>query len=196
MEYFRIKNYVLNRLRKELDHKLTYHCVEHTMDVIEAVERLSKNEGIGSHDRTLLMTAAVFHDFGFLETYKGHEEISCIYAAKILPDYGYNPTDIKKIREMIMATQIPQSPKSILGELLCDADLDYLGTDRFEPIANNLFKELLAFNFIQSEEQWNRIQLSFLENHQYFTKSAIKTRDKKKQKNLDKIREIVACYNA
>lgn len=195
MEFFKVKELMLNKLEAGLDNRLFYHCLSHTIDVIDSSERLAVAEGINEHDRLLLMTAAVFHDTGFLTTYRGHEEISCQLASQILPEYNYSFEDILKIHEMIMATQIPQSPKSILGQLLCDADLDYLGRDDFEPIANNLYKELIAYKFIQDEQQWNRIQLSFLDNHQYFSATAIKTREKKKQKNLDKIREIVACYD-
>jgi len=195
MQYTKVKNLIVNKLRKELDPRLTYHSVFHTLDVIDSVERLSLTEHVTDIERILLKTAAVFHDSGFLSTYKGHEEISCQYAIQILPGYGYRMEDISKIQEMILATQIPQSPKSLLGELLCDADLDYLGRDDFEPIANRLFNELISFNLLKDEQQWNKIQLGFIENHHYFTKTAIRSRERKKQRNLDKIRDIVACYN-
>jgi hypothetical protein len=85
---------------------------------------------------------------------------------------------------MIMATKIPQTPLDRYGEILCDADLFYLGTDSFLSIANNLFKELKAVGFIKTEEEWDVKQLSFLHQHQYFTKTAIAELAPKKSENV------------
>jgi uncharacterized protein len=195
MQYSRIKEYMLKKLETELNPELYYHGVHHTIDVIESCQRLAEQEEVGQRDLTLLQTAAVFHDSGFLETYKGHEEVSCKYARKLLPGYAYRSEDIERICEMIMATQIPQSPKSFLAKILCDADLDYLGRNDFDPIANSLYKELIAYNMVQDEQQWNRIQVSFLGNHSYFTQTAKRTRDQKKQKKLNELKSIVAAYD-
>ncbi|MBT3421508.1 MAG: phosphohydrolase [Bacteroidetes bacterium] len=195
MQYSQVKEYMLNKLKKELNHELYYHGVHHTIDVIASCKRLSESEGINANDLLLLQTAAVFHDSGFLETYKGHEEVSCRYAGEMLPGYGYRASDIEKICEMIMATQIPQSPKSFLSKILCDSDLDYLGRSDFDPISNGLYKELIAYNMVQDVKQWNRIQVSFLGNHNYFTKTAKDTREIKKQQKLDELKLIVASYD-
>ncbi|MFC2114610.1 HD domain-containing protein [Bacteroidota bacterium] len=186
---------MLRRLEKELNPELHYHGVHHTIDVIASCKRLCEAEGVNSSDMLLLQTAAVFHDSGFLQTYKGHEEVSCDYARDILPGYGYRADEIKHIREMIMATQIPQSPKSYLANILCDADLDYLGRNDFDPIAHSLYKELMAYNMIIDEKQWNMIQVSFLSNHIYFTKTAKESRESKKQQKLDELKAIVAGYD-
>ena len=63
---------------------------------------------------------------------------------------------------MIMATKIPQSPRNGLEEIICDADLDYLGRDDFYEIGATLFEELKAYNVLQNEREWNRIQVKFL----------------------------------
>ncbi len=186
---------MLNKLEKELNRELYYHGVHHSIDVIASCKRLSLSEGINDNDLMLLQTAAVFHDSGFLETYKGHEEVSCRFARDLLPGYGYTNKDIDKVLEMIRATQIPQSPKSFLSKILCDADLDYLGRNDFDPISHGLFKELIAYNMVQDEKQWNKIQVSFLSNHNYFTKTAKETREAKKQKKLDELKSIVASYD-
>jgi len=43
---------------------------------------------------------------------------------------------------MIMATKIPQSPKNLLEQIICDADLDYLGRERYEENSLLLLQEL------------------------------------------------------
>ena len=108
MDFEAAKDFVLNKLRNELNEQLTYHSPNHTLDVIEAVERLAAMEGVNGDDVTLLKTAALFHDIGFLKTYDGHEKASVNIAYKILPEFGYSEEDIKKIEGMINSTEIPQ----------------------------------------------------------------------------------------
>lgn len=195
MQFHRLEDFVLNKLRLELDPRLYYHGIHHTMDVVLACQKIALSEGVHGIDLILLQTAAYFHDMGFIRKYKGHEEISCQFATEILPGFGFKRNEIDLINEMIMATKIPQTPRSFLGEILCDADLDYLGRNDFEQIAFSLYKELMAFNLITDEKQWNRIQVNFLSNHKYFTRTAIFTRDEKKQLHLKRLMEVVENYD-
>ena len=94
-----------------------------------------------------------------------------------------------------MATRIPQTPKTKLEEIIADADLEYLGTDDFERIGNTLFEEIKIYLNIESEQQWNTIQLSFLQTHRYFTNFCIKNRVAKKKQNMEAVRKIVEAYN-
>ena len=93
--------------------------------------------------------------------------------------------EIEKICGMIMATRIPQSPKTHLEQILADADLDYLGRDDFYTIGDKMYKEL----GLGHRDEWNEMQLKFLERHTYFTQTALALRDAKKKKHLDQIRE-------
>jgi uncharacterized protein len=195
MESFeKIKADILNRLRTELPKNLFYHCPEHTEDVLQAAEWIAAKEGVSGEDLLLLKVAALFHDTGFLIVHRGHEEHSCMVARDTLPGYGFNKEQIDHICELIMATKLPQTPKDKLGEILCDADLDYLGRDDFFPIGNTLYDEMIDYRFLKDDKEWNRLQLKFLENHKYFTKTSIESRTAIKQKHLDKIKEIVASY--
>ena len=191
MDYKGVKKYILNRLRNELDSNYTYHGVHHTLDVFKSVSHLCKKEKVNRKNTILLKTAALFHDSGFLFVYKGHEEKSCELASEILPDYHYSPHDIEIIRGMIMSTQIPQSPRNELEEIICDADLDYLGRDDFEPIAASLFQELANCKMVTDVDTWNNIQVNFIEAHQYFTQTNKATREDKKQGHLLKLKELI-----
>ena len=137
----------------------------------------------------LLETAALFHDSGFIVKADGHELISCEFAEQFLPNFGYDAVQIEKIKGMIMATKIPQSPTNHLEQILADADLDYLGRDDFEEISNGLFEELKAENKVTDLNTWNKIQVSFFEKHSYFTESAKRLRNDKKQQNLELIKK-------
>jgi uncharacterized protein len=190
-----VENYISDRLRRELSPQLTYHGPHHTSDVFDAALKIAEYENItDEHELLLLKTAVYFHDLGFIEIYKNHEQLGCEIARKELPGFGYSDEDIERICGLIMATKIPQSPRNKLEEIIADADLDYLGRDDFKPIAHTLFKELGVFFNLQDEREWNKIQLNFLRQHQYFTDYAIKFRQEKKQKHLEEIEQIVEAY--
>jgi hypothetical protein len=70
---------------------------------------------------------------------------------------------------------------------MCDADLDYLGRDDFHVIADYLRRELREHGKLNSDRLWDQIQVSFLNQHTYFTKSAIRLRQAKKEKHLQEI---------
>ena len=184
-----IKQPILSRLERELDPRLGYHNLLHTLDVTKQTEIIAKQEGItDKHELLLLKTAAAYHDSGFLLVYKGHEEKSCEIATEDLKNV-FSEGDIKKICGMIRATKIPQSPNTLLEQIICDADLDYLGRNDFEPISRNLYDEFISFKIIPEDVIWDHIQIRFFESHQYFTKTAIEKRNKIKMKHLAILKE-------
>ena len=184
-----IKQPILSRLKNELDPRLGYHNITHTLDVLEQAEVLAKQEKVtDKHDLLLLKTAAVFHDSGFLFVYKGHEEKGCEIASDSLRNL-FSEEDIKKVCGMIMATKIPQSPKTLLEQIICDADLDYLGRDDFEPISQTLYKEFIIFKIIPEDIIWDHVQIKFFESHHYFTGTSIRKRNEKKLKHLNILKE-------
>jgi len=184
-----IKLPILSRLENELDLRLGYHNLSHTLDVVEQAEVIAKQEKVDDkHDLLLLKTAAAFHDSGFLLVYKNHEEKSCEIASEALKNI-FNEEDINKIRGMIMATKIPQTPHTLLEQIICDADLDYLGRNDFEPISQNLYKEFIAFKIIPENIIWDHIQIKFFESHHYFTGTSISKRNEKKLKHLNILKE-------
>ena len=177
-------SFILDKLAHELSNSLTYHNLSHTERVIQHASVIAEEEGIVGHQRDLLLVAAAFHDAGFLEIYKGHEEVSCKIAKTYLPGYEFSAEDIVIICEMIMATKIPQTPKSFLGQILCDSDLYYLGTSDYVAIAEKLFEEFLQQDILNDKVQWQKQQNAFLKDHKYFTQSARKKLGSVQEKNL------------
>jgi uncharacterized protein len=192
MRVDRARKYILDQLSSNLSSALYYHGVHHVRDVVSAALTLAKGEGVCDQESLdLLETAALYHDSGFLFKYKGHEEAGCEIAREVLPDFEYNNQQIELICGMIMATKIPQTPTTHLEEILADADLDYLGRNDFEPIANTLFEELKAFNMITDLDAWNKIQVRFLQEHRFWTSTAKHTRNHGKQLHLENLLRLV-----
>ncbi len=172
-----IQDHVSGILKERLSPLLTYHNLDHTMDVTAQCMDIAKAEGITDKDSLLeLHIACIYHDAGFIEVYKGHEEIGCKMAREQLPGFGVNNTMIENICAIIMATKMPQKPQNILQQIICDADLDYLGRDDFFTISDSLCKEVLAYKIVGSKEEWEERQVYFLQSHTYFTQSSQKKR--------------------
>jgi uncharacterized protein len=189
------KQYVLHRLERELSPNLLYHGITHTRDeVVPAVERLAGMEGIQGDTLLLLLTAAWFHDLGFVEQPQYHELISARIAVQVLPGFGYTNEQVEIVRWAILATILPQDPQNLLEQILTDADLDILGCDDFMLRNGELRHELAFFGKEYTDREWYTRQLKFLESHTYFTASARTLRDAGKLKNFrglgNKLEEI------
>jgi len=139
----------------------------------------------------LVKAAALFHDSGFLNKYQDNESEGAKLAKRELPRYGFTETQVQRIEGMILATRIPQNPQNHLEEVLCDADLDYLGREKeeFDRISNSLAQELIDMKIIYSMSAWDPIQVKFLEMHHYYTKTCITLRRPGKIERLREIRD-------
>ncbi len=185
----------ISMLKESLPDHLTYHSLEHTLDVYNETIRLAKSEKIVSNDdMTILLTAAIYHDMGFVASELNHEQQSSIICMSLLPNYGYSDVEINRVCDIIMATKLPQTPTSHLAEILCDADLDYLGRDDFEQISDLLYDEFKYRKIISDPVTWNNIQVNFFNSHHYFTKTNCELRNLQKAINLQKIIETINTY--
>jgi uncharacterized protein len=195
MDYRAAKQFIVAKLRAELSEQLHYHGLHHTLDVLKMASEIGEQEGVGPHDMVLLKTAALFHDAGFVKNrHAGHEAEGCLIARAELPRFNYLKADIETICGMIMATKIPQSPTNLLEQIICDADLDYLGRDDFHRIGHSLFEEMTAYHLIGDEFAWNRLQVSFLSAHRFHTRTNKLVREPMKQLYLEELRGVVAAY--
>jgi hypothetical protein len=191
IQFHDIQEKVLDMLERNLPEGLFYHNLKHTVDVVTEVELIGWAEGISDEELLILKTAALFHDVGHITSYDEHEYYGTVLASEMLPQFNYTPQQIKAINSIIMSTKLPPKPSNLLEEIICDADLDYLGRIDFIPVSNMLYEELKVRNKIKSFNDWNKLQLSFISNHQYFTKTARKLREVNKQSQIERIRQII-----
>jgi len=188
MQYEQVFSFLIQKLETGLPSYLSYHNANHTISVIKAAEHLASTENVSDDELVLLQTAALFHDSGFLQHHQNHEEISCKLAKKYLPDFEYSSEQIEAVCNMIMATKLPQTPSDHLAELLCDADLYYLGAEQYHAYAEKLFPEFKKFGIVKTRMEWELMQVEFLSAHVYFTKTAIGERETQKQINLQQLK--------
>ena len=188
MVFEEIQHTIYREILAKLPQHLTYHNLGHTAYVLDQVNFLARESHVAEEDLHLLKLAALFHDTGFIDNPKDHEEKGCKIAAFYLSE-AYSKEELEKIYGMIMATKIPQSPHTILENILADADLEYLGTDLFDQVGQTLFQELKHFNPDFTEQAWDELQLVFMQKHHYHTEYCRTNREPKKQENLLKVKK-------
>jgi len=187
-----LKKHVLSRLERELPPRLYYHGIHHTRDdVLPAAMKLGELAKLSPHDFLLLQTAALYHDIGYIESYKEHEVVGARIASEELPELGYEPRDVQKVVNMIMATRMPQSPHTLSEQLMCDADLDSLGREDFFVTSHSLRLELSYKGVDVRVRDWYERQHNFLSIHTYHTEFATELRNSGKQKNIDELANLL-----
>ncbi|MDH5381589.1 MAG: tetratricopeptide repeat protein [Cyclobacteriaceae bacterium] len=168
---------------------LPYHNLNHIWSVVEAARKIGEAEGVSEEEHKIVRLAALYHDSGFSISTKDHEHHGTEIAREKLPKHNFPDETIEDLCSMIMATRLPQSPKNHLESILCDADLDYLGTDDFHPIGDLLYEEVLQAGMVETRREWNFVQKTFLESHRYHTRFGKENREANKQEWLNEVRE-------
>src|SRR5690606_37012723 len=122
-----------------------------------------------------------FHDIGYCGYGKeGHEERSADIAEAFLKEKMVDAKVIAAIRECILATKMPQTPKNLLEEIVCDADLFHFGSEYFD-IRNKLMRqEAEAYGHTENKEEWRKNTIKLMEGHHYHTEYARNALEQKK----------------
>jgi predicted metal-dependent HD superfamily phosphohydrolase len=184
--------YIRELFRDELPGDIKYHDANHTLHptkgVVASANRIAISENISERDRELLITAAYFHDAGFIREYDKNEPIATRMAGRILKLIGYKPNEVVKVQKMILATDLECEPKTHIEKILCDADLDHLGREDFFKFDGKLRKGWGAKGIdVNDEAKWYKGTLEFIKKHRYYTESQKKLREKGKQKNIKRL---------
>ncbi len=184
-----VDDYIRKLFSEELPNGIKYHDANHTLHptkgVVAAANRIALSENISESDRELLITAAYFHDTGYIRQFGKNEPIAARMAGRILKLIGYRPEEIQKIQAMILATDLSLKPQDHIQKILCDADLDHFGRNDFFEMDGKLREGRRIRGIdVNDDEKWYNGTLDILSNHKYYTESQKKLRDKEKQKNL------------
>ena len=178
---------ILDDLSKKLPDHLTYHCLDHTIDVANVCNHYIEYYMVADRVANLMRIAAVAHDYGYIFSPKDHEERSIQEVRPMLKDY--KAEEISLIEGMIRATKVPQQPQNMYEEMIADADLDYLGRDDYTKLASGLYKEFMHYGVIKNDSDWLEVQIKFLEKHQFHTDWAKMNRTDRKQQVLQTLRD-------
>ena len=134
----------------------------------------------------------MFHDTGFIVEYDNNEPIGAKIAKNYLRSTGYDRADIYIIENIIIATRLEEKPKNIYEQIVKDADMDNLGRDDFFEKSDKLKQEIEHIkNISLDNKKWDASNFTLISTHTYYTKTQHKERDKKRQENMQKLKEVL-----
>ena len=182
------EDYVKNLFKDRLSSAYTYHNLNHTIQVVEKIKILAKEENIDAEDTENLLLAGWFHDLGYISDCDNHEEESRKAIQDFLRKNDFSEERILKIGELILATDKFYKPKNHLEEIIKDADLHHLASDNYFEICENLRQEIKEIHHQKfSKLKWAELNLGFFAKHQFYTKFAKENWQIQKDENAEKI---------
>jgi predicted metal-dependent HD superfamily phosphohydrolase len=186
----RVKKFATDILKNELSEEFIYHDLNHTLRVVEAVERIGRESNLSDDELDLVTISAWFHDTGYKNGCVKHEESGALIARNFLESLDYPSETISRVEGCIMASQMPQNPTNLLEEILCDADLSHLAGEDYAELADKMHKELEHIKGEEmSDELWNEMNYQFFKDHEYFTNYGKEVLEPVKKKNLKSIKK-------
>jgi len=197
-EQFRVlsaaQDFVTDLLISKLDKSIHFHTLQHTQEVLAGSETIADYYHLEDEDRYALMLASWFHDTGYSGgKAMGHENLSIELATKFLNEHKVSQQVINKVIGCINATRLPQTPHTLIEQIICDADLFHLGTSAFKEKNKLLREELNDFGNLElSKKDWRKKNIEFLLKHTYFTSYAKEHLDPLKQIYLEELNKKIA----
>ena len=186
----KIEKHISGIYKDKLPDDNCYHNLTHTEEVVGVAKELARLSNVNDEDMETLIIAAWFHDIGYLKQCEGHEEASAEMAADFLQSNNYPDDKINKVKDLIRVTRIPQRPKNLLQEIICDADLHHLGVKDFAEKGEMLRCEIEKYVDKKfSNSDWLKNNIMFFKHQEFFTPAAKEKFEAQKKINLNKIKD-------
>ncbi|CAG4994169.1 hypothetical protein DYBT9275_01335 [Dyadobacter sp. CECT 9275] len=189
----------LDKVRHHVQHffgnseiaELIYHNLTHTESVVSNAAKIANHYGLSDRDSFVVGAAAWFHDTGYYTGQSSsHELRGAELASEFLAGEGFDEGIIENVKACILATIIPQKPKTLLEQIVCDADLFHFGTEEFQE-RNKLMRKEAEQRLGKKIDKvkWRQDTIRLLQEHTFHTDFCKNLLDKQKKKNLEKLKE-------
>lgn len=185
------KDYVETLFKDKLSSVYSYHNFIHTTFTVNKAEEILKNTPVSEEDQEKVILALWFHDTGYIECAKNHEEAGVKIMKDFLQQENYPENYIEDVSKLILATKITYVPQNLLEKIVKDADCSHFASHDYNDISDALRKEWELTNVrCYSNDEWNAGNLDMLKNkHQFYTEYAKKEWEPLKEKNIKKIKK-------
>ncbi len=187
----RTKEFATDILVNKLPEELTYHNLSHTEEVVSSAMQIADLSSLDADSNEILMVAAWLHDIGYTKTYDDHEARSIEMALPFLQEQNYPEEKVAAVVQCIEATKMPQSPKNLICEIICDSDLANLGKESYFR-NSQLIRDEWATRCPEKDKKgdWLSHEIEFLEGHTYFTQAAKDLFQSKKEENIKTLKAM------
>jgi predicted metal-dependent HD superfamily phosphohydrolase len=181
------ENYIKDFFAEHLQASYVFHDPEHTAQTVSAAKVIGEGFRLKEPDMQVLLLATWFHDTGYAQGPTDHEERSCANAELFLRD-KISEEALADVLSCIRATKVPQNPKTILEQIICDADLSHLGMETYWDRNSRLRQEFtLTRNSVMSDQEWVDFEINFMLTHEYHTVVAQELLNKRKAKHIQQL---------
>ncbi len=182
--------YVEGLFRAKEPDWVKFHSFRHARAVAKACREIGAACHLTEEDLETVTFAAWFHDTGYLEGIDGHEEKSVQIAAAFLRENGYPEEKIAQVAGCIRATRLPQNPKNLLEQVLCDADIAHLASQDFFEVTELIRSEIEHRMSVKlTEEEWLTKNTDFVAGHEYHTDYARSKYAEQQAANLEALKK-------
>ncbi|RFS18950.1 HD domain-containing protein [Chitinophaga silvatica] len=183
------RDYITDQYSQHPKPQLVYHNLTHTQQVVQAAAQIAAHYRLQDEELLAVYVASWFHDIGYLSTDSAHhEEAGAQQAIEFLKQHQVSENVQTLTQGAILATKMPQSPKNLVEQIVCDADLSHLGSKNF-PDRNKLLRQEVELTR-QMEipaTKWIGNNIAFLAAHHYWTDYAQTLFKQQKEENLEKL---------
>jgi predicted metal-dependent HD superfamily phosphohydrolase len=183
------RDYVTDIFTNRVQPAFLFHNLDHTRYVTKAAGIMADYYQLPDNDRLALLLGCWFHDTGYSGgEITNHEELSKSIATRFLTGKNADAELIEKVNGCIAATKMPQTPSTLIEQIICDADLFHLGAKSFFEKTKILRREL---NLLQDKKigkkEWREKNVLFLQQHRFFTTYARTKLEPLKHKHLEQL---------
>ncbi len=177
--------FVIDIFNSSLPETYVYHNYAHTRYVVKKVKEIAKAEKIGDDEKEAVVLAAWFHDLGYIDGKKGHEQRSAEMATQFLKGHDYPSEKTAVVLSCIKATDFNTTPETLLHQIIRDADTAHFAEEDYPNYSKMLKTECEIIDKCNlSKSEWNAGNIKVFNNHKYFTPYANATWLAPKIKNL------------
>jgi len=192
-----VQDFVSDLIKDKLSSVYSYHNLDHTIGVVNAVILLCEEEKVSPSDKEILLVAAWFHDTGYTNGCKNHEDSGIKIATHFLEEKEKSEEYITKVSSLIKATAKEYVPQTLLEKVIKDADYYHILDDDYVSECEGLRKEwenVEGKSF--TEMEWAKENEFFLSKiHQFYTSYALEHWQPLKEKNIKRLRKKIKKMN-
>jgi polyphosphate kinase len=171
---------------------MVFHDLEHTLTVARTAVALGQSMQLPFSQIALLELAALFHDTGYANVYKGHEQESARLADAFLKKHKVSRRDIGLVHRLILATVLDAVPADTLEKIMRDADSAKAGQADFSEKSELLRLELGTVRGARPKGRaWLQENIDYLKGHRFHTPQGRRRYQQQKRINLGHMEEQV-----
>jgi len=184
------ESYARNFAEMHIAKSHLFHSISHFEHVVDTASMLAREYQLDSDPTENILVAMWFHDLGYDQGWKEHEDRSIEIATRFLESEDQPEEKIKAIARLINVTKSNVNPENLHEEIVCDADSSHIGSKKYTDFLGRLRGEWETHQEkVYTEDKWLKLNIGFLNSHSFYTSIAYNKFGDRKRKNILKLQK-------